>query len=159
MTQIFSALWERTTFLGIPGMPPPDGATGVGGGEVAQAVNDTAATVGDAAANGGGEPASIIPMILMFGGMFVVMYFLMIRPQRKREQKMRELQAAIGVNDEIVTSGGLFGKIISVGEDCFLVEFGINRGVHIPVLKADVVSVRTPVLTPPPKETEGSVRD
>jgi preprotein translocase subunit YajC len=67
---------------------------------------------------------------------------------------MRELQAAITTNDNIVTSGGLFGKVISTGEDCFLVEFGTNRGVHIPVLKADVVSVRTPVLTSPPKEAE-----
>jgi preprotein translocase subunit YajC len=50
-----------------------------------------------------------------------------------------------------VTTNGLFGKIADVGEDCFVVEFGTNRGVRIPVLKTDVVAVREPKMTPQPQ--------
>jgi preprotein translocase subunit YajC len=60
---------------------------------------------------------------------------------------MKELQAGITTGDNIITSGGLFGKVADVGEDCFIVEFGTNRGVRIPVLKADVVAIRTPKMT------------
>ena len=78
---------------------------------------------------------------------FAGMWFLLIRPQRKREKAMRELQSSITTGDNIITSGGLFGKVADVGEDCFVVEFGTNRGVRIPVNKADVVAVRTPKMT------------
>jgi preprotein translocase subunit YajC len=91
-------------------------------------------------------------MLLIWGAVFVGMWFLMIRPQRKREKAMKELQAGIGTGDDVITSGGLFGKVADVGEDCFIVEFGTNRGLRVPVLKADVVARRTPKMTPQPKE-------
>ena len=98
------------------------------------------------------ESPSMLPIILMYGAVFAGIWFIMIRPQRRREKKMKEIQAAISVGDNIVTSGGLFGKVAEVGDDCFVVEFGTNRGVRIPVLKADVVGVRSPNMTPQPKE-------
>ena len=82
----------------------------------------------------------------------VGMYFLMMRPQRKREKKMKEMQAAIKTGDNIVTSGGFFGRVADVGQDCFIIEFGTNRGIRVPVLKSDVVGIRDPKTTPPPKE-------
>ena len=96
-------------------------------------------------------------MLLLFWGVVIVgMYFLMFRPQRKREKQMREMQSAIKTGDNVVTSGGLFGKVADVGTDCFVVELGISgRSVRIPVLKSDVLGVREPVMTPPPKEAEG----
>lgn len=90
--------------------------------------------------------------ILLWGAVFAGMWFFLIRPQRNREKKMKEMQAAIGTGENVVTSGGLFGKVADVGEDCFLVDFGTNRTVRIPVLKADVVGVRSPKMTPQPKE-------
>ena len=92
-------------------------------------------------------------ILLIYGVIFVAMYFIFFRPQRRREKKMKEMQSAITTGDNIITSGGLFGKVADIGEDCFIVEFGINRGVKIPVLKADVVGVRDPKMTPPPKES------
>jgi len=137
--------------LGIPGAAPP--ATGEGiapiSGDVVQQVANGAAEAGGFFGLGGG----IAPMVLIYGAIFLGMYLIFFRPQRRREKQMKEMQAAINTGDNIITSGGLFGKIADVGEDCFIVEFGLNRGVKIPVLKADVVAVREPKMTPPPKET------
>ncbi|MCL2577456.1 MAG: preprotein translocase subunit YajC [Defluviitaleaceae bacterium] len=136
---------------GLPGRPAD------GGGEApANVVTEYTAVVG---AN---EPStvtvdettspSMLPMLLLYGVVFAAMWFFLIRPQRSREKKMRELQSAITTGDNIVTSGGLFGKVADIGDDCFVVEFGTNRGIRIPVLKADVVAVRSPNMTPQPKE-------
>ena len=106
----------------------------------------------------GAEPSffeSMWPMLLIWGAVFVGMYFLMFRPQRKREKAMRELQSSIKTGDNIVTSGGVFGKVADVGTDCFVIEMGISgRTVKVPILKNDVLAVREPVLTPPPKEAD-----
>jgi len=153
---------------GIPGMPGANVSNGDGGGNAVNADGgDTVTGYGTEtsapSSNAGNnneesqqQPglADMTPMLLIWGAVFVGMWFLMIRPQRKREKKMRELQAAISTGDNIVTSGGLFGKIADVGEDCFIVEFGTNRGVRISVLKADVVAVRTPQMTPSASDSE-----
>jgi preprotein translocase YajC subunit len=76
-----------------------------------------------------------------------MLYFLMIRPQKKREKEVKETQALIKAGDSIVTSSGLFGKVTSVGGDCFLVEFGTNKSVIIPIRKSDVIEIRTPKIS------------
>ena len=92
-------------------------------------------------------------IMIIYAGLFIVaLYFMMFRGPRRREKKMKELQANIRTGDNVVVSGGMFGRVADVGDDCFIVEFGTNRGVRIPVLKSDVLGVREPKLTPPPKE-------
>ncbi|MCL2405413.1 MAG: preprotein translocase subunit YajC [Defluviitaleaceae bacterium] len=98
---------------------------------------------------GGG--ISTLAMIAYAGVLLVAMYFLMFRGPRKREKKAREMQASLRAGDNVVVTGGMFGRIADVGEDCFVVEFGTNRGIRIPVLKSDVLGVREPKLTPPPR--------
>ena len=146
----------ETFVILTPGVPIPGGGGGDGATPVQVSAEIGYANVGGA--EGGGndaaEPFSLVPMLLIWGAVFVGMWFLMIRPQRKREKAMKELQAGIGTGDDIITSGGLFGKVADVGEDCFIVEFGTNRGLRVPVLKADVVARRTPKMTPQPKDTE-----
>ena len=153
MTNTLYAILERIMFLGadlgIPlpgtGTPAGDAPPPAGAGEVVtQVVN------GGAGAPEGGF--SMMWMLVIYGGIFVAMYFIFFRPQRKREKRMKEMQSAITTGDNIITSGGLFGKIADIGEDCFIVDFGTNRSIRIPVLKADVVGVREPKMTPPPKE-------
>ncbi len=56
---------------------------------------------------------TIWPLALMF----VVMYFFLIRPQRKRDKAEKEMRAAITVGDEVSTIGGIIGKVVSVKED------------------------------------------
>ena len=113
----------------------------------AQAVANGTAVAAEGAAGGG------MNMIWIYGVWVLVIvgfYFLTIRPQRKREKAVREMQAAIKVGDEVLTNGGMYGRIAELGDDCFVIEFGINRGIRIPVRKTEVLSVQSPRLTPPP---------
>ena len=66
---------------------------------------------------------SIIPLILMV----VVLYFLMIRPQSKKEKKDKEMRNSIEVGDGITTIGGLVGRVASIKEDTFVLETGSDR--------------------------------
>ena len=113
------------------------------------------APVGGVPAYGGTQEAATggFPMFIwvIYGALFVGIYLLFIRPQRKREKERREMVAAIRAGDNVITTGGLFGRVTDIGEDCFVVEFGTNKGLRIPVLKTDVLGVREPKLTPPPR--------
>jgi len=93
-----------------------------------------------------------IGIFVLWGGVIAVFYFLTIRPQRQRDKKMKEMQSTIKVGDNVLCSGGLFGRVADVGHDCFVVEFGTNRGVRIPIRKSDVLTIQTPQLTPPPAD-------
>lgn len=65
-----------------------------------------------------GQLIGFLPIILMF----VVLYFLMIRPQMKRTKEHRNMLAALKKGDEVVTAGGIVGKITKVGESYVTVE-------------------------------------
>lgn len=68
------------------------------------------------------------PMItlVMFGGLFVFMYFFMIRPQRKRQKEHQELVGALSKGDEVVMNSGMLGKVIKVDENYLVIETGTN---------------------------------
>ena len=89
-------------------------------------------------------------MMLLWIGALVAIFFFMTRSQRKKEQQVKEMQSGIRSGDNVVTSGGLFGKVVEVGDDCFIVEFGTNRSIRIPVQKSDIMGVKAPTMTPPP---------
>ena len=126
---------------------PADPGTG-GGGQAAQGA------AADAQPQGGGM-GDMLAMLFPFILMFAVVYFLIMRPQRKQAKAVKEMQAALRTGDNVVTSTGFFGKIVSEGTDCFVVEFGEGgRSVKVPVRKTDIAGVRLPVLTPPPKDGE-----
>ena len=81
-------------------------------------------------------------------------YFFAIRPQRKRDKALKTMQAELRVGDNVLTTGGMYGRIADIGQDCFVVEFGTNRGVRIPVRKQDVLGKKAPQLTAPPTNVE-----
>lgn len=64
--------------------------------------------------------------IVMFGGLFVFMYFFMIRPQRKRQKEHQELVGGLGKGDEVVMNSGMLGKVIKVDDDYLVIETGTN---------------------------------
>jgi preprotein translocase subunit YajC len=66
---------------------------------------------------------TFIPIILMVA----LMYFLMIRPQNKKEKKVAEMRNSIEVGDEITTIGGIVGRVASIKEDTFVLETGSDR--------------------------------
>lgn len=80
-----------------------------------------------------------LEMLFLFGMLFVVFYFLMIRPQMKRQKEHREMVARLAKGDEAVTSGGLLGRIKEVGENFVVME--IARGVEVKVQKSYVQAV------------------
>lgn len=67
-----------------------------------------------------------IPQILMLVLMIAVFYFILIRPQRKKEKKLREMIAALKVGDEVASIGGIHGKIIRIKDDVFVLETGVG---------------------------------
>jgi len=60
--------------------------------------------------------------LIMFGMIFAVMYFFMIRPQIKKQKKDREYRSALKQGDAVITIGGIYGKITDVKEDAFVIE-------------------------------------
>ncbi len=64
-----------------------------------------------------GGPASILPVLLPSVLIFVIFYFLMIRPQQKKQQETKDMLTNLKTGDQIVTTGGLYGTIIKFGED------------------------------------------
>ena len=63
----------------------------------------------------------------MLIGMFVLMYFIMIRPENKRKKEAEQMRAALKVGDEITTIGGITGKVVSIKDDKFVVESGADQ--------------------------------
>ncbi len=78
---------------------------------------------------------SLLPLVLMF----VVLYFIMIRPQMKRQKEVKAMIDALAKGDEVVISGGVLGKISKLGETYLGVE--VSNGVELQVQRAAVVQV------------------
>lgn len=91
--------------------------------------------------------SSGLGIILYFVFLFGIMWFIMIRPQRKREKAMQAMQQGIKVGDTVLTNSGMYGKVVDVVNDLFVLEFGLNRGIRIPVEKSYVLSVKEPNLS------------
>ena len=72
-----------------------------------------------AAAAGAGSPILTIVMIV---GLLALMYFFMIRPQKKQEKQINEMRENLQVGDEIVTIGGIYGRVVSLKEDTIVIE-------------------------------------
>jgi len=85
----------------------------------------------------------VLYCILLVG----VMYFLSVRPNQKREKQMAEMRSSIAVGDSIVTNSGFFGKVVDITYECFIIEFGMNKGVRVPVVKGEVFGKREPNLS------------
>ena len=76
----------------------------------------------DAAAGMGGM-TTIIMIVVMIG----VMYFLMIRPENKRKKEAEQMRSDLKVGDEIITIGGICGKVVQVKDDKFVIETGADQ--------------------------------
>lgn len=78
---------------------------------------------------------SMLPLVLMF----VVLYFVMIRPQMKKQKEHRAMIDALAKGDEVVTAGGLLGKVTKMGEAYLGIE--IANGVEIQLQRSAIVQV------------------
>ena len=66
-------------------------------------------------------------MIVMMAALFAVMYFVMIRPQKKKQKEEQNMRDSIQVGDEITTIGGIMGRVVTVKEDSIIIETGADR--------------------------------
>jgi len=66
---------------------------------------------------------TILPLVAIFG----LMYLMLIRPQKKREKKAQEMRANVEIGDEVVTTGGIIGRVVSLREDSLMIETGSDR--------------------------------
>ena len=85
---------------------------------------------------GQGDPlTSFLPLIVIF----VIFYFLLIRPQSKKAKEHKQLIEALAKGDEVVTNGGILGKIVKVGDNFIALE--IAEGVNVKVQRQAVATV------------------
>lgn len=84
--------------------------------------------------------ASLISLVLMF----VLLYFMMIRPQQKEQKRKDAMLSEIATGDTVLTTSGFYGTIIDISDDTVIVEFGSNKNCRIPMQKAAIAAVEKP---------------
>ena len=126
--------------------------TVIGSGEAAASAGAAAETTTQAA--GGGLSMSWIFIYIIV--IFAAMYFMSIRPQKKRQRQMEEMRTKIKPGDSVLCNTGMYGRVVDVTAECFIVEFGMNKGVRVPVIKSEIAMVKEPNLSnkeePEPEE-------
>ena len=108
--------------------------------DVANKVTENSADVADAmneAAAQAPQQGSGWTMWIMLGLIFVVMYFFMIRPQKKQQKEMQRFRDSLAKGDKVVTIGGIFGTVTEIKDDSVLIE--VDNGVKIRVSKQALV--------------------
>ena len=89
------------------------------------------------ASSGMGMVGAIVWMVVLFG----IMYFLMLRPQKKEQKRLQAMLNDMEVGDSIVTTGGFYGVVIDMTEEDVIAEFGNNKNCRIPMRKQAIAEV------------------
>ena len=84
---------------------------------------------------------SMITLFLPLVVFFLLMYFMVMRPQKKEQQRVKSMLASMEVGDTVVTTSGFYGVLIDITEEDVIVEFGNNRNCRIPMRKAAIAEV------------------
>ena len=88
-----------------------------------------------------GGSSQIASMIFMYGAIFAIFYFVLIRPQQRKMKEHQEMLKKVGKGDTVVTNGGLIGRVVKVLDDNELqVEIGEN--IKVRVLRTGIADVR-----------------
>jgi preprotein translocase subunit YajC len=93
-------------------------------------------------------------MVIYIIALIALFYFFAIRPQKKREKELQTMQNSINVGDWVMTSSGFYGKVVDITDQVFIVEFGTNKSVCIPVRKSEILGNKEPNLTNKPSEDD-----
>lgn len=94
---------------------------------------------GQQAAGSAQQPYSMWPSLLMMGAIFVIFYFLIIRPQRKRQKQHLEMVQSLKGGERVITAGGVFGTVARVMDD--RVEITVDKNTRLQVLKSSISTV------------------
>ena len=95
----------------------------------------------EAANQGGVNP---IVMILLYAAIIGLMWFFLMRPQKKEQKRIQLMLSEMAVGDTVLTTSGFYGVIIDISEDDVIVEFGNNKNCRIPMQKAAITQVEKP---------------
>lgn len=90
-----------------------------------------------AAAGGLSAGLGIVWIVFLFG----IMYFMMIRPQKKEQKRTQTMLNSMEVGDSVVTTSGFYGVVIDMTEEDVIVEFGNNKNCRIPMRKQAIAEV------------------
>ena len=93
------------------------------------------------ASSGMSMVGAIIWMVVLFG----IMYFLMLRPQKKKQTQLQAMLNDMEVGDSIVTTSGFYGVVIDMTDEDVIVEFGNNKNCRIPMRKQAIAEVEKAV--------------
>ena len=85
----------------------------------------------------GSGVASLLSLVFMF----VLMYFIMIRPQQKEQKRKDAMLSELATGDTVLTTSGFYGTVIDITDDTVIVEFGSNKNCRIPMQKAAIAAV------------------
>lgn len=89
----------------------------------------------------GGGSANLISTLIMFGAIFLIFYFMIIRPQQKRAKEREKMLSALQKGDKVVTSGGMHGTIAGLDEKTVLLQ--VSENVKIKFERSAVATVLT----------------
>ena len=108
---------------------------------------------------GGGEGGGGYQPLILMGAMFAIFYFLLIRPQQKKNKDHRQMLSNLKKGDRVVTSGGIHGRITGMDESTLTVE--IAEKVRVKVTRANVAGLLNPAsqAQPPKKEKKDKDKD
>lgn len=84
-------------------------------------------------------------MLITIGLFFVIVYFIVIRPQRKQQKELKERQDALKIGDEVITNSGIYGTVRAVKDDTIKLE--IATGTIIKIAKSCIVQTQAPATT------------
>lgn len=92
----------------------------------------------EAGTNSTGSWIILIVYVVVFAA---IIYFLMIRPQKKQQTRQKAIIDSVAVGDSVLTTAGFYGVVIDVTEDMAIVEFGNNKNCRIPMQKNAIVEI------------------
>ena len=98
-------------------------------------------TSSTAKSGGSGSWLILVGQIAVLG---LLLYFMLIRPQKKQQKQMQVLLSTVATGDSVLTSGGFYGVVIDVMEEIVIVEFGNNKNCRIPMKKSSIIEIEKP---------------
>ncbi|NLM12717.1 MAG: preprotein translocase subunit YajC [Epulopiscium sp.] len=113
----------------------------------------------DAATTTGQKTGTLLGTLLYFAVLAGIMWFLIIRPQRKREKEIQEMLNSVKVGDTVLTTGGLYGKVVDMVNDICIIELGLNKGIRVPLQKSNIAAIKEPEMAIKKEEKEETKKE
>ena len=83
----------------------------------------------------------LISMLVIYGVFFAVLWFFLMRPQKKEQKRLQLMLAEMAVGDTVLTTSGFYGVLIDITEEDVIAEFGNNKNCRIPMQKSAIIQV------------------